>query len=312
MTQPNQFLYSPPGGPSIGPGEGNPLSAVNASNAPTTPALDNDQQNAYAMLTDLLRQWNLESLAPDVLKFLQGGYTQTQIPMLLQDTEAYKARFAGNQQRRQKGLAVLSPGEYLQTERSYRQIMANAGLPEGFYDSPQDFSGWIGGDVSPVEVQRRVDEGVDAYLRWDPASKAAAQDLFPEISQDGWLAWILDPQRGRDQLNRQVHGARIAGAARGAGVDLTRGQAEQFGAESTQDYVKQATDFGTLAAAGVRLSGFHPDQQYGVEQAGQEVFQSSTEAARKRQQLFAREEADFGGAGGAGRNALGTVFGSSY
>lgn len=273
--------------------------------------LDADQQNAYTLLTDLLRQWNLESLAPDVLQLLQGGYTQAQIPTLLQDTNAYKARFAGNQVRRQKGLSVLSPGEYLQTERSYRQIMANAGLPEGFYDSPQDFSGWIGGDVSPVEVQRRVDEGVDAYLRWDPASKAAAQDLFPEIGEDGWLAWILDPERGRDQLNRQVHGARIAGAARGAGVDLSREQAERFGAESTNDYVKQATDFGTLSAAGVRLSGFHPEQ-YGVEQAGQEVFQSSTEAARKRQQLFAREEAEFAGGGGGGRSSLGTGAGASY
>lgn len=273
--------------------------------------LDADQQNAYTLLTDLLRQWNLESLAPDVLQLLQGGYTQAQIPTLLQDTNAYKARFAGNQVRRQKGLSVLSPGEYLQTERSYRQIMANAGLPEGFYDSPQDFSGWIGGDVSPVEVQRRVDEGVDAYLRWDPASKAAAQDLFPEIGEDGWLAWILDPERGRDQLNRQVHGARIAGAARGAGVDLSREQAERFGAESTNDYIKQATDFGTLSAAGVRLSGFHPEQ-YGVEQAGQEVFQSSTEAARKRQQLFAREEAEFAGGGGGGRSSLGTGAGASY
>src|SRR5581483_6741621 len=138
---------------------------------------------------------------------------QTQIPVLLQDTDAYKQRFRGNEVRRQNGYQVLSPAEYLQTERSYRNILQQAGLPQGFYDSPDDFAGWIGGDVSPVEIQRRTDEAVDAAYKADDMTKQvwASMGLTP----DDLVPWILDQQRGRDELNRIIRGGRLAGAAKG-------------------------------------------------------------------------------------------------
>lgn len=268
----------------------------------TQPMPPGEDNNAYAILTQMLTEWGLASLAPEVLRLLQEGYTQTQIPVLLQDTDAYKQRFSGNQVRRQKGLAVLSPAEYLQTERSYRQIMANAGLPEGFYDSPEDFAGFIGGDVSALEVQRRVNEAQDAANRADENTKAVWAEMG--LNPDDMVAWVLDQERGRDALNRIVRGGRVGGAARGAGVDLSREQMERFGLMTGEDYMEEAKQFGTLAGAGQRLSGLYGGDDYGAEEAAAEVFQASTAAERKRKQLFAREEAEFSGAGGSGRTGL--------
>lgn len=302
MTQPNQFLYQPPGGPSIGPGEGQPFQAVSATAGANTPGMDQDQQNAYTLLIDMLTQWGLSSLAPDVLKLMQDGYTQNQIPVLLQNTDAYKQRFRGNELRKQAGYGVLSPAEYLQTERSYRQIMMAAGLPQGFYDSPDDYAGWIGGDTSPVEVQRRVDEATDAAHNADENTKQvwASMGLAP----GDLVPWILDQTRGRDELNRIIRGGRVAGAAKGYDVNLTREQTERFGQMAGQDYVKQGDAFGRLAGAGQRLSGFYNGPDYTAEEAAQEVFGANTEAQKRRERLFALEQGEFAGQGGSGRSGL--------
>lgn len=265
--------------------------------------LDSDQENAYILLQQMLSDWGLDSLAPEVLRLLQEGYTQTQIPVLLQDTDTYKQRFSANEIRRQKGLQVLSPSEYLQTERAYRQVMSQAGLPEGFYDQPSDFKDWIGLDVSPTEVQRRVNEAVDATSRIDAQTQAAFMDYYG-LGQSELMAFILDANRGRDAINRVVHGGRIAGAARGYGVDLTRDQAERFGAMSTEDYVGQAQQFGRLAGVGQRLSGLYGGEDYGAEDAASEVFGGSTDAERKRKNLVSRERAEFASSGGPARQAL--------
>lgn len=259
--------------------------------------------NAYTLLIQMLEDWGLASLAPEVLRLLQEGYTQTQIPVLLQDTEPYKQRFSGNQVRKQKGLAVLSPREYLEAERSYRQVMLNAGLPEGFYDGPEDFAGFLGNDISPVEVQRRVNEAVDAAYRADDNTKQVWASMG--LNPDDMVPWILDQQRGRDELDRLVRGGRIAGAAKGRDVTLSREQAQRFGQMATDDYVKESLDYANLASAGQRLSGIYEGDDYGAEEAAAEVFGASAEAEQRRKRLFALEQGTFAGSGGAGRSGLG-------
>lgn len=270
-----------------------------------TQPLDGEQENAYLLLQQMLSDWGLDTLAPEVLRLLQEGYTQNQIPILLQDTDTYKQRFSANEVRRQKGLQVLSPAEYLQTERSYRQVMANAGLPEGFYDQPSDFAGWIGNDVSPVEIQRRVGEAVDVSTRIDATTQAAFMDYYG-LGQAELTAFILDAGRGRDVINRVVHGGRIAGAARGYGVDLTREQAERYGSMAGEDYVGQAQQFGRLAGVGQKLSGLYSGEDYGAEEAASEVFGGSTDAERKRKALVSRERGEFASRGGPNREGLDT------
>ena len=299
---PGEYVPRRPGDPDAPPRPGPIPGRRPSPNDP--PELDDEQNNAFLMLKAMLEEWGLGTLAPEVLRLIQEGYTQAQIPILLQDTQAYKQRFSGNELRRQNGLAVLSPAEYLATERSIRQVMSNAGLPEGFYDDQDDFAGFIGNDVSPVEVQRRVTVAADSVFRMDGGTRDALRMWYPEISDSELMAWVLDPQRGRDQINRVVHGARIAGAARGAGASITQEQAERFGQMSSDRYLEEAQDFGRLAGMGERLSSFYRGYTYTAEDAAQEVFNDSAEAEERRRRLVAREEAEFSGRGGANADSL--------
>lgn len=271
---------------------------------PPPDELDPDQENAYLMLKNMLEEWGLGTLASEVLRLIQDGYTQSQIPVMLQDTDAYKQRFSGNELRKQQGLAVLSPVEYLATERAYRQVMMNSGLPGGFYDGPEDFAGFIGRDVSAAEVQRRVDEASDSVHRMDAGTRDAIRMWYPEIGDGELMAWVLDQNRGRDQINRVVHGSRLAGAARAMGANITKEQAERFGQMSGDNYIQEAQAFGQLAGMGQRLSGFYSGYGYSAEDAAQEVFNNSADAQERRRRLANREEAEFSGVGGSTSDSL--------
>lgn len=265
------------------------------------PADSPESSNAYLTLQALLKEYGLESLAPEVLKFLQDGYSQEQVSFLIQDTDAYRKRFAGNELRRNAGVPVLSPAEYLETERSYRQIMETAGLPAGFYDSPDDFAKWIGGDVAPTEVQNRVNLAVDAAERMNPANKLAFQEYYGIQSKD-LAAYFLDQQRALPLLERQARAVTIGGAS---GLSINKERAERLATSdlSDRELVSATGRVGTLARDIGKLSGLYGGQ-YGQTQAEEEVFFDNEEARRRRQQLSSREAGEFNAGSGATSRGL--------
>src|SRR5690606_32920485 len=119
-------------------------------------------RDAYMALNSMFKTYGLGSLASRVYDYVKNGYSADTITVLLQDTPEYKKRFAANEARQKAGLNVLSPAEYISTENSYRQIMRQSGLPAGFYDSTDDFTKWISTDISPTELQSRVDLATQA------------------------------------------------------------------------------------------------------------------------------------------------------
>lgn len=261
--------------------------------------------DAYAFLTGLLRQWGIETLAPTVLNLLQEGYSTDSIPILLQDTDAYKQRFIGNEQRKKLGLSVLSPGEYLSAEQSYRNIMQVAGLPVGFYDQPSDYSGFIGRDISPLELQRRVDTAVTAAntldRRWVDQFKQ-----YYNVGQSELAAYFLDAERGMDVINRAVRGTTIAAAAGARGVGLDRQTAERYGAAADeQNFARQASQFAEYADRGSFLGQVYA-QDFNSETAAQAVFSGSQQAQDILKRLAKKESAEFEASGGPSNTALST------
>lgn len=264
-----------------------------------------ETDDAYQMLVAMLQQWGLESLAPDVLSLLQAGHSQDQISVLIQDTPAYKTRFAGNDARRKNGLAALSPAEYLATEASYRRIMASAGMPNGFYDDPSDFSAWIGADVSPTEVQSRVNLATDAAQQLDDNSKAAFWDYY-KIGPGDLAAYFLDQDRALPLIQQQARAVRVGAAANQDNLRVDRTLAERLATSNVSD-----ADLGQTVGATAQLSqdvgkiaSLYGDT-YSVTDAANELFFNDSEAQRKRQRLTDRERATFGGSGGVGRSSLG-------
>lgn len=275
------------------------------------PSLSPDQQSAYDVVTDMLKQWGLESLFGDVLKFVQSGMSQQQITIALQDTDAYKTRFAGNEIRRKKGMPVLSPAEYLATEQSYRQILSSNGLPVGFYDQPSDFADWIGKDVSPTEINQRVGYAVSAAQRVDAGTKQAFQNFYG-VGQSDLAAFFLDQDRALPMIQKQARAAQIGAAGYNNGVAFTKNQAESL---ATSSLVQDSQIDMTVAQAAAyardagKLAQFYNDN-YDVNTAAAELFQSDAAAKKKREDLTAQERATFSGSSGLSRSGLAQNTGS--
>lgn len=275
-----------------------------ASEAPPPPGVPGGS-DAYQVMAQMLREWGLESLLPDLQRLLEDGHSQEQVSFLLQDTDAYKQRFAGNEARRSKGLPVLAPRDYLEVERSYHQILRSSGMPEGFYDDSSDFADWIGRDVSPVEIRDRVGLAVEAANSLDGETRQAFRDFYG-VAETDLAAFYLDPDRAQPWLERVSKATRVGAAALRQGLQTSRGRAEELaslaGAGDADQLYGQVAD---LTATGGKLAELY-GQEYGQTDAEEETFRGLASARRKRQKLSDREQAEFSGGSGVSRTSLST------
>jgi hypothetical protein len=266
--------------------------------------MDPEQQNAYQLLVAMLDEWGLGSLATAVLKFLQDGYTQEQISFLIQDTNEYKTRFSGNEIRRSKGMAVLSPREYLAVEGAYRQILSSAGMPVGFYDQPSDFAEWIGKDVSAQEINSRVELAVDAANRLDANTLQTFQDYFG-IGANDLASFFLDQDRALPHIQKLAKAVRVGAAGLREGLGYGQERAEQLGVlAGGRDIDALIGDVAAATRSGDRLSNIYGGEDYGQAEAESEVFEQSEAARKRRENLEGMERAAFSGSSGVGRTTL--------
>ena len=276
-------------------------SAAQASGDSTDTTGQPTDQNAEAQLQQLLGQMGLSGLTGTVLDYLQQGYDVTSIQYLLTQTPEYKRRFAGNDARIKNGLGALSPAEYLATERAYQDVLRSAGMPAGFYDSPDDFTQWISGDVSPSELANRVDDAVKFAQSTDPTTRTALSAYFG-IDTQHIAAYFLDPQRALPLLAKQANATTIGAAALNQGLGLTNLQdALRYtdqgvtGQQAQQGYSQIADMLPTEKTIAQRFG-----QTYDQTDAEQEVLGGLASATRKRRNLNQQEEALFSGSGGVG------------
>lgn len=265
--------------------------------------LQGTERDAFAAVTALFKSYGLESLAPKIYDFIKNGYSADTISILLQDTKEYKTRFAGNEARIKAGLPVLTAGEYLSTEASYRQIMQQAGLPSGFYDSPTDFSGWIGNNVSPSEIQQRVDLATQATILANPNYKKALNAMG--IADSEMTAYFLDQKKALPYIQKAAATAAIGSQALAQNLAFDQAYAESLatqgitGDQAAQGYAQIAGELDTLGD----LAGIY-GSSWSQREGEQAVFEGNAGAAKKRAGLASRERAAFGGSSGAARGGL--------
>lgn len=266
-------------------------------------ALSGEQRNAYDAIKVVFDGYGLGTLAPKILEYVQQGYGSDTITMLLQRTPEYKQRFAANETRKAAGLPVLSPAEYLATEQSYRQLMRNAGLPEGFYDQPDDFTKFLSSDVSPTELKTRVDAAVQATQFADPALKQSLRQLG--VGEGGMTAWFLDPSRATTIIQREMNASQIGAAALRNNLEMNNESVRNWatlgvtGEQAKQGYGAISGFLGEAEKL-ASIYGQHYDQ--GTAEA--EIFGQSGEAKKKREGLASQERATFGGNVGAAKRGL--------
>lgn len=191
-------------------------------------AFNPTQQNAMDLLSQTLTSWGLASLIPSLRGFITGGDTSPDtLTLNLENTEAYKQRFAGNAVRKAKGLPELTPAQYIATEEQYRQIMASYGLPKGFYDQKSDYDQLIGSDVSASELDSRAKVAQQTWLNADDETKSVLKSYYG-LSDGQAVAAVLNPNTPLSTLQNQAQIVALGAAAGNSGLSITKQRADQL------------------------------------------------------------------------------------
>lgn len=268
--------------------------------APNTTGLTGKVQDAYIAMNELLNRYGLGSLGQRMWGWLVEGIGEDAIWLELQNTPEWKTRFAGNEERRRKGLPVLSPAEYLDLESRYRQTMRAYGIPEGLFDQPDDFVRFMGADVSPTELQARLDLRAQVVTKGE---MSGVLDYFREnygIGSGDLLALWIDPDRALPVLERQVSAALVGGAARRTGFgNIAGAEALRLGDLGLTE--QQATQGFGQAASLLALTRRNPGEADSGEVARDDLVNAilvgNAEAQRRVQRAQGQRVARFEGQG---------------
>jgi len=191
---------------------------------------------ASTIIRKVLATYGLESLYEFVWKLYGKNEVDVNdgdsLVYALSEQKAYKERFIANEKRQSLGFKPLSPATYIAMEKAYKDTLAANGLPQGFYDSQDDFAGFIGGDVSVAELNSRLKDAYRVVQDASPEVKAKMAEMY-NITDGDLLAYVIDPDRARPLMapdyKRQAQAALIAeGAQRLAGINIGKDSAEQF------------------------------------------------------------------------------------
>lgn len=268
-------------------------------------AKEANRQSAIAAVTARFNQYGLGSLANKIRELAIDGATEATITLALQETPEYQIRFAANQERLKKNLAVLSPAEYINLEDSYRQVLRSYGLTQ--FDNDAYVKQFIANDVSATELSNRVVTAVQRVQNADPAILSQLTDYYG-IGRNDLVAYVLDPSQQFQKIQRQVSAAEIGVAAAKQGLQSNVAVSEQLAAQgvSQAEAQKGYATIADILPTATKLSEIYGAtlDTYDQSTAEQEVFNQLASAQRKRQRLTAAEIASFSGSSGLARGGL--------
>jgi hypothetical protein len=279
-----------------------------------------ERKSAFDILKEEFTRYGLQSLIPDTQKLAEDGRSESEITLELRRLPAYEDRFAANKDRRLAGYRSLGEAEYIFLEDQYQRVMRQYGLPESFYKTgtagrQPELEKFLAGDVSPTELEDRIQIGVNRVQNASPEVLATLEQFYPGVNKSNLLAYILDPKKALPEIQRQVQAAEIGGAAESAGLGYTgatpearRARAEELAAFGvTQE--KARSSYQQIAGGlerGGQLANIYNQTPYTQTIAEEEIFGlgGSKEARRKRQKITGLEQATFGGRSGLSSSAL--------
>ena len=261
---------------------------------------------AKEILRQALASYGLESL----YEFAYSLYAKQEIDIdesnsfifALREQEAYKKRFAGNERRKSLGFKELLPATYIALEKQYKETLAANGLPQGFYDSSEDFERLIGGDVSVTELNNRLKDAYSVVRDASPSVKAKMAELYG-ITDGDLLAYVIDPERARDLMSpdykRQAQAALIAeNAQRLSKINLGAADAEQFVRQGITT-TEAETAFANIGQMGELRRGGVGEQQITDLQFAQAALGTDAEAKRLVEERKKRRIGDVSASGGS-------------
>lgn len=273
-----------------------------------------NRQSAWDVLKTEFNRYGLGSLADAVKGIVTSAeVTPAQIGMALRNTPEYKDRFSANQARIDKGLSALSEADYIKLEDQYQNIMRKYGLPEswsskGVNGKQANFEQFISNDLSPIELEDRVQLAVNRVKNAPASVMEAFQKFYPGLGVTDMVAYVLDPKQALPELQRKVQAAEIGGAFAENKLGIDEARARQLAGYGV---TAEAARSGASTIAGVQprateLANIYGQTPMTQQQLEQEVFNlaGGTETSMQRKKLAEREQASFSGQSGLSGKAL--------
>lgn len=271
--------------------------------------LKGSERDAASALITLFSQYGLQTLGSRIIDMVKQGFSADTMTVMLEETPEYKKRFAANDARVKLGLAKLSPKEYIDTERAYRAVMTQSGMPKGFYDSNDDYTKFLANDLSPTELNDRVKMWQQEALK-DTAGLDAIRKITG-LGVSDYAAYLMDPSRATPLLTKTAQAISFAAAGERHGYDITKDLATMYGNKDiTADQAEQGfSQIQDVQGDTDRLARLYQLGDYTVEDAASEVFAGDAKAAQTRKKAASAERATFsdsskgntGRAGGSSR-----------
>jgi len=275
--------------------------------------------DAYTLLESTFKDYDLEELVPEIIKFMDRGLGSNQAAVELRKTTAYITRFKGNETRRAAGLNVLSEAAYLELEKSYNETLRAYGQ-QGFFGTDRKaaqakMATIIGNDISATEFKDRIDTVVTRVNNSDPGVKSTLKNFY-NIGNEDLIAYFLSPKENLPKLQEKVLSAEIGSEALKQNLltDVNTATAlAQIGIskeEARKGYagIKEALPTATKLGQIYDEDGITYTQTTGEE----EVFKQLESAKRKRLKLAEKEVGTFSGTSGLARGALGSGKSSAF
>lgn len=290
--------------------------------------------SAYSEIVNMFNGVGAPELGQWLADFIKGDPTivdrKAELIAQLQESEPYAKRFSGltkirayNKKNPTNPIPVMSEGEYLNAENTYKQLLNPV---KDLYgpNINQTIGDLIGNNISAVEVQSRVNAATNWALSADPNVKRALREFYG-VTEDMLISYALDPENATTLIEKAAGVANLAGQAYEVQMNVTKqysesmlnelvasGQARnlveagQMASAKLQDITTgTATGYNTSAgtlATNLKLAGIE-----GTDLTGEQVLGAAlgtdTAAASKVTGLKSRERARFEGTTG-GTNVL--------
>jgi hypothetical protein len=286
-------------------------SLVNAQTTQAAAAKQTQQTNWIEAGKQLLAQYDVAALGNAYVNLITTkGLDQSTAMLELQSTPEWKQRFSANESRLKQGLPILDPATYLATESAYKDVLLQAGVSNSVVNDTTYLGTLIAKDVSPVEVQQRVDAAKFAVANEDPYIKQQLQQEFGLTTGD-MILHILDPEKASTVVAQKVTAAKLGAEFARQGVGIGMGTAEQYAAQGiTQQQAQQAAinmamNVVPTQELATRYGAFGPTTSVGSAIAAETLGTSG--AAQAMQQLNAlktQEISEFSGSSGVQKGSL--------
>ena len=278
-----------------------------------------DREAASAFLSNMLAPYGLSLLASEIDTIIKQTTNENVIAERLRNSASYKKRFKGLTQLRDKGVTdIANEGEYLRLESNYRQVFRDAGmssfLGNAGSETELDAIAKLVGDysVSVDEVAARVNDA-QRIVAETPQEVRDSFQRFYNVDPATLTAYVLDPVRTTNEINKRANAAMIGGLGMKQGLDFDLSTSERVGTFLGGDSNLTTTQVDpklTQIADIQRSTGRLAELEQSTLSASETALASldlDVEAQRKVKGLQSRERARFSGSSAFGSGSLGGV-----